>query len=61
VSRLRLVFNEDGDVDPIFFFLLNKTIFSLNVNFDVSSSKISGEFSLSSAGIIFSVFERCFP
>jgi len=45
-------------VEPIFFFLLNKIIFSLKVNFDVSSSKTSVEFSSISVRIVFSVFDR---
>jgi hypothetical protein len=40
VSRFRF-FNDELGVNPEGFFLLNKIIFSLNDNFEISSSKVS--------------------
>ena len=73
MSRLRLAFSDGDDDDDavaaisMLFFLLNRTILSLNVIFDVSSSKISfsvvlsNDVSASSCGMIISVFDRSRP
>lgn len=64
MRRFLLDFIEGDDINPIFFFLLNRVIFSLNVNFDVSSPKLSllGSTEISSISVanIFSVLDLCF-
>lgn len=67
VNRLRVCFNDEFVPDPLAFLRLNKVIFSLNDNFDVSSSKVfsSAFFSVVDSSVwwyepIFSVFARWF-